>query len=127
MRAHRSASSRSRNLRMLIKPPDSELEQRVLHELRLQPDLESREICVLCHDGLVTLRGTVSRPSNRLAAARAVHRLRDITGLTNLLKVDSRNPEISVDLSIAAPETPKRGHLPQQPFTPRPTSIRNQL
>jgi len=39
---------------------DSEIEQWVLHELQLASEVAAKELCVLCTDGIATLKGTVN-------------------------------------------------------------------
>lgn len=54
------------------KVTDSHIEQLVLRELRLESAVRSKELCVFCSQGVVTLFGTVPDQGGRRAAERVV-------------------------------------------------------
>ena len=66
---------------------DSEIEQRVLRELRLAKDIDSHEICVVSVDGFVALAGTVTRDQNYRAAEAAARRAIGVTAVINKIRV----------------------------------------
>ncbi len=68
---------------------DSEIEQCVLRELRLEKGLGSREICVFSCDGVVTLKGSVRTSSNKVAAQEATRRVADVVTVLNEITVES--------------------------------------
>lgn len=72
---------------MMSKLSDSEIEQWVLTELGLSEAIQSREICVLCDNGVVTLKGTVNRFDNKLAASHAARIAEGVVGVVNKIRV----------------------------------------
>ena len=69
--------------------PDSLIEQGVLRELGLEKHLGSREVCVLCSDGVVTLNGSVPGHMNELAAAAAARRAAGVESVVNRIRVQA--------------------------------------
>lgn len=65
---------------------DSEIEQWVLRELRFSGNIESRELCVSSHQGIVTLGGTVPSRISKVAAKRAALRARGVKNVVNNLR-----------------------------------------
>jgi len=65
---------------------DSEIEQWVLRELRFAGNIESRELCVSSHQGIVTLGGTVPSRIGKVAAKRAALRARGVKSVVNNLR-----------------------------------------
>ena len=66
---------------------DSEIEQRVLHELRVQPEIRSKELCVFCADGVATLSGTVNKHHDKRFAEVAAERARGVVTVINNINV----------------------------------------
>jgi hypothetical protein len=65
---------------------DSEIEQWVLREFRSAGNIQSRELCVSAHQGIVTLGGTVPNRISRVAAKRAALRARGVKSVVNNLR-----------------------------------------
>src|ERR1043165_8509352 len=65
---------------------DSEIEQWVLRELRFAGKIESREVCVSAHQGIVTLGGTVPSRISKVAAKRPALRARGVKNVVNNLR-----------------------------------------
>jgi hypothetical protein len=65
---------------------DSEIEQWVLRELRFAGNIQSRELCVSAHQGIVTLGGTVPGRMSKAAAKRAALRARGVRSVVNNLR-----------------------------------------
>src|ERR1051325_4132852 len=65
---------------------DSEIEQWVLKEFRFAGNIQSRELCVSVHRGIVTLDGTVPSRISRVAAKRAALRARGVKSVVNNLR-----------------------------------------
>ena len=72
---------------------DADIERDVTEELRWDSLLQPNAIAVGVHDGVVTLAGWVDSYSKKLAAERAVHRIRGVKAVAN---------DIEVRLPIAA-------------------------
>ena len=88
---------------------DSLIEQLVLRKFCLDKDMGSREVCVLCSDGVVTLSGSVAGHVNRLAAATAASRAAGVEDVVNKIRVKPctaliRNSSITV--TLARPDRP---------------------
>lgn len=66
---------------------DSEIEQRVLQELRLHDEVGSAEICVLASNGVVKLSGSVSGYRNKSAAEAAAYQADEIRGVINEIRI----------------------------------------
>ena len=81
---------------------DSEIEQWVLRELRFAGKIQSRELCVSAHQGIVTLGGTVPSRVSRVAAKRAALRARGVKSVINNLRAKSRIRLIEPSLAAAA-------------------------
>jgi hypothetical protein len=73
---------------------DSEIEQRVLKELRLSDKVGSAEICVFASNGVVELRGSVTGHKNKSAAEVAAYRADDIRGVINEIRIKPRTTRI---------------------------------
>jgi len=65
---------------------DSEIEQWVLRELRFAGNIESRELCVSAHRGIVTLDGTVPSRLSKAVAKRAALKARGVKSVVNNLR-----------------------------------------
>jgi BON domain len=81
---------------------DSEIEQWVLRELQFAGNIQSRELCVSAHRGIVTLGGTVPNRISRTAAKRAALRARGVKSVINNLRAKSRIRLIEPSLAPAA-------------------------
>lgn len=66
---------------------DSEIEQRVLKELRLSDKVGSAEICVFASNGIVKLSGSVPDYKDKSAAREAAYRADDIRGVINEIRI----------------------------------------
>src|SRR5436190_10936590 len=64
---------------------DSEIEQRVLHTLRLSVFPGVRELCVFSSNGVITLAGTVRTKKERLAVQAVVLHTADVAAVINRL------------------------------------------
>jgi hypothetical protein len=65
---------------------DSEIEQWVLREFRFAGNIQSRELCVSAHQGIVTLDGTVPSRVSKATATRAALRARGVKSVVNNLR-----------------------------------------
>jgi BON domain-containing protein len=66
---------------------DSEIEQRILLEIRSGNGRDSREICVFSSNGTVTIHGTVRTRQIKTAIQQAASRLEAVVAVINHLKV----------------------------------------
>jgi osmotically-inducible protein OsmY len=81
---------------------DEDIQQQVANELKRGNELEVHEIGVAVGEGLVTLTGWVDRFGKRLAAERAVLRVRGVKAVANELEVRLQAGDERTDLDIAA-------------------------
>ena len=65
---------------------DSEIEQWVLRHLGLLELADSREVCVVSHEGIVTLNGTVAGKTSKLAMKRAARVAKGVIAVINNLQ-----------------------------------------
>jgi osmotically-inducible protein OsmY len=70
---------------------DSEIEQWVLREISLAAGSCLKELCVLSVDGVVNLKGTVPRRSDRLAVQQAAERAKGVIQVINSVNLRKRN------------------------------------
>jgi osmotically-inducible protein OsmY len=83
-----------------MRKTDVQLLQEVLDEIAWDPRLADAQIGVSVHDGVVTLAGTASSWTNKLAAAEAAHRVAGVLDVAN--EVGVALPAIShTDASLA--------------------------
>lgn len=68
---------------------DSEIEQCVLRHLGLLELADSREVCVVSCEGIVTLYGTVGGKASKLAMHRAARAAKGVIAVINNLKSTS--------------------------------------
>ncbi len=80
---------------------DHELKERILEELRYQPNVCSTEIGVAVADQVVTLMGHVSRFEKKRAAEEAIKRIYGVKAIINEIKVDLPGTCIISDSKIA--------------------------
>jgi osmotically-inducible protein OsmY len=66
---------------------DDELQQAATDELVAEPRIDATRIAVAAEDGVVTLRGTVGSPRQKVEAGRAVRRVRGVHDVKNDLEV----------------------------------------
>ncbi len=90
---------------------DSEIEQWVLRELKFAAQIDSRELCVSSHRGIVTLGGTVPNRLTKAAARRAALRARGVKSVVNNLRAGSSprltQPEAAVTRSTTVRAVPQ--------------------
>jgi len=66
---------------------DSEIEQRVIRQLRVDKGLGSKELCVFCSDGVVTLKGSVLSDRGKTIAQSAAFRMEGVVAVVNEIAV----------------------------------------
>jgi len=66
---------------------DSEIEQRVLRELRAEKSVASKELCVFACGAVVTLKGSVRSMRDKLAAKRAARRAQGVIAVMNDVRI----------------------------------------
>jgi BON domain-containing protein len=71
---------------------DSEIEQRVLNQIKPTAGGRLREVCVFSLNGVVNLKGTVPSRADRFAAQKAAARAKGVARVINQLCVRRRNP-----------------------------------
>src|SRR5690349_366972 len=69
---------------------DDELRSLVSEELNWEPRVDAAHIGVACRDGVVTLSGHVQSYAEKLAAERAVRRVKGVRGIA--MELDVRLP-----------------------------------
>jgi BON domain len=95
---------------------DSEIEQWVLRELQFAGNIQSRELCVSAHRGIVTLDGTVPSRMSKVAAKRAALKARGVKNVINNLRPQSRIRLIGPALAPAAPRAVNQLQPPVRPL-----------
>ena len=80
---------------------DSDLQGRVLSELKWEPSIDSAEIGVTADDHVVTLRGNVATYTQKVAAARAARRVFGVQGVANEIMVAPTGTHGGSDSDIA--------------------------
>jgi hypothetical protein len=88
---------------------DSEIEQRVLQELRLNDNVGSAEICVFASNGVVKISGTVPGYRNKSAAEAAAYQADEIRGVINEIRVKRVITPIEKGFGVAGKEDNSRG------------------
>jgi osmotically-inducible protein OsmY len=66
---------------------DSEIEQWVLRELSFRLKLQSREVCISAHDGVVRVMGSAPNNDDKLAIEESVRRANGVVGVVNKIMV----------------------------------------
>lgn len=79
---------------------DSEIEQSVLREFTSESGLTSKELCVLCRHGVVTLSGTAPDERNIRAAENAANSVPGVVRVVNRIGVAI--PRVLTNPHIAA-------------------------
>ena len=82
--------------------PDSDLQQRVLEELRWDPSINAAHLGVAAENAVVTLTGTAPSYYQRVAAVRAAGRVRGVRALADNIEVVFANSPSLRDADIAA-------------------------
>jgi hypothetical protein len=98
---------------------DSEIEQWVLRELQFAGNIQSREVCVSAHAGIVTLDGTVPSRISKVAAKRAALRARGVKSVVNNLRAAPPLPLMGTEPAVSPPAVRAVTQL-QPPATPLP-------
>lgn len=80
---------------------DVEIQQDVIDELKWEPILDASEIGVTVKGGVVTLSGTVSTYSKKMAAERAARRVQGVTALAEDIEVVFFAGTMHTDTEIA--------------------------
>lgn len=80
---------------------DTELQKKVIDELRWEPSVKDEEIAVAAKDGVVTLSGTVDTYPQRYAAVRAAERVRGVRAVADEIEVTLPGMHARTDTEIA--------------------------
>ena len=80
---------------------DGELEQDVLSELRWTPQLDTTDIALKVHSGVVTLTGFARAYRDKLAAEDAAKRIVGVRGVANEIQVQNATENAPTDPEIA--------------------------
>ncbi|MBS0421254.1 MAG: BON domain-containing protein [Proteobacteria bacterium] len=80
---------------------DAELEQDILSELRWTPDIDTTDIALKVHGGVVTLTGFASAYRVKLAVEDAVKRTPGVRGIANEIQVRDSMDNAPSDPEIA--------------------------
>ena len=70
---------------------DSEIEQRVINEIKLRTGNRLKDLCVFSLNGVVNLKGTVQCRADRRAVLEAAEQANGVIGVINQLNLRSRN------------------------------------
>lgn len=89
---------------MTTERTNKDLRKRVLDELDWEPSIDSDDISIAVHEGVVTLSGPVPTYAQKRAAERTVMRLAGVKGIANEIEVrlPSEHARSDVDLAQAA-------------------------
>jgi len=80
---------------------DSELRRLVEEELAFEPSVDATHIGVTAHDGVVTLSGHVASHTQKVAAERAVSRVRGVRAIAETVEVHLPSDKKRTDEEIA--------------------------
>lgn len=80
---------------------DAQTKRNILRELEWDPKIEPEDIGVTVHDGAVTLTGTTSSYSNKIAATSATKRIAGVHAVVNKMQVELRRGQTRSDEDIA--------------------------
>jgi len=80
---------------------DKQLRQNILDELEFEPSINSVNIGVVVEDGVVTLTGHVSSYAEKLAAERAVRRIKGVRAIAQEIEVRYPSDKKTADDEIA--------------------------
>jgi osmotically-inducible protein OsmY len=81
--------------------PDDEILRDVLKELQWDTRVRESEVGVHVRKGVVTLTGAVENYSQKVAAARAAHRVRGVLDVADEIDVRYAGPDTSTDTDLA--------------------------
>jgi osmotically-inducible protein OsmY len=88
-----------------LTPTDLRLRDAALHQLDWDSQLDASGIGVTAKDGVITLSGFVDSYAGKLAAERAVKRVRGVRAIANdvlvTLRLERTDPEIAADIARA--------------------------
>ena len=85
-----------------LAPPDLQLRDRVLQQLGWDSQVDASGIGVAVRGGVVTLSGAIDSYAGKLAAERAVKRVRGVRAVANDLQVTLRHPRSDTDIATDA-------------------------
>jgi osmotically-inducible protein OsmY len=71
----------------LLAPVDQQLRDRVFEQLNWDPEIDATGIGLTAHDGAVTISGFIDTYAGKLAAERAVKRVRGVRAVANEIEV----------------------------------------
>jgi osmotically-inducible protein OsmY len=74
----------------------------VLDELEWEPSIDAAEIGVTCHDGIVTLTGSVPSYAEKVTAEQVTQRVRGVKGIANDVESRLHGTSLWTDGDIAA-------------------------
>lgn len=80
---------------------DVEIQDAVIRELRADGRVRATDIGVAVANRVVTLTGTVSRHSERIAAEEAAHRVRGVLDVVDNIRVEAPGSPTRSDIEIA--------------------------
>ena len=80
---------------------DGEILQDVLRELQWDTRVRESDVGVHVHEGVVTLTGVVGDYSQKVAAARAAHRVRGVLDVAEEIEVRYASPDAVTDTGLA--------------------------
>ncbi|MGE5277525.1 MAG: BON domain-containing protein [Acidobacteriota bacterium] len=80
---------------------DGEILGDVLHELQWDSRVRESDVGVRVHEGVVTLTGVVGDYSQKLAGARAAHRVRGVLDVADEIEVRYASPDAVTDTELA--------------------------
>ena len=88
---------------------DSEIEQWVVRHLGLPELADSREVCVLSREGIVTLYGSVTNQQCKRAVHRAARDAKGVIAVINKLQAESSETGlVTISLGVSAPPSARR-------------------
>jgi osmotically-inducible protein OsmY len=85
-----------------LAPADLTLRDRVLQQLGWDSQVDASGIGVVARSGVVTLSGVIDSYAGKLAAERAVKRVRGVRAVANDLQVTLRHPRSDTDIATDA-------------------------
>jgi len=78
---------------------DTQLHDAVQRQLDWDPEIDATDIAIIATDGVITLTGLVHSYAAKLAAERAVKRVRGVRGVANEIQVALRNERTDTDIA----------------------------
>lgn len=80
---------------------DIKLQEKVVEELKWEPSVNAEKIAVNVSDGVVTLMGTVATYAEKLAAEKAVKRVKGVQGVAEEIEVEPGSAMVRSDAELA--------------------------